>query len=78
MVVRFAGREWGFEHSDRFGPSLLTKENEIAHRQPVAEAHPFWDAFEAWRLAGMKSRAVKTKRGRLKFYLCHAPQPLTD
>lgn len=74
MLVRFQGKEWWFEFSQMFGPQLLRKTDlEPLASQPDSAAHPFWKAFSAWDKAGRKHRAVRTKAGKLKFYLCHAP-----
>ena len=74
LLIRWQNRVWRFEFSDMFGPSLLTKDGEIAEHQPVSEQDPFWEPFERWFRAGKKCRAVCGKRGRLKFYLCHVPR----
>ena len=77
MVLRYRGKVWRFEFSEMFGPSLLTKENEVAVRQPMREDHPFWEAFNAWMNAGKKCRAVRKKRGKkLLHFHCHAPVAL--
>ena len=73
LLLRYGGREWWFEFSEMFGPILLRKTDlEPAAGQPVDENDPFWAAFNAWTRAGRKHRAVRSKHGRLKFYLCHA------
>ncbi len=74
MLMRWRGKEWRFEFSEMFGPSLLTKNGEVAVRQPLDERHPFWAPFNRWNKAGRKTRAVRTKRGRLRFWLCHLPR----
>jgi hypothetical protein len=74
LVLRHKGKVWRFEFSDMFGPVLLTQKDDPSDRQPDREDHPFRDAFQPWFAAGKKHRAVRTKRGRLRFYLCHMPR----
>ncbi|MEM6500069.1 MAG: hypothetical protein AAF709_25595 [Pseudomonadota bacterium] len=77
IVIRHAGKEWRFEFSVMFGPSLLTKQGEVAVRQPISDRHPFWDPFNRWMKAGKRCRAVRTKRGKLRFWLGYVPQEIT-
>jgi hypothetical protein len=77
LLIRHEGREWRFDHSDMFGPLLLTKTGEVAQRQPDKEDHPFWVPFSLWLRSGKRHRPVKTKRGLVRFYLCHLPKPTT-
>lgn len=80
LLLRYAGREWWFEFSDMFGPTLLRKTDlEPARRQPVCENDPFWAAFKAWTDAGRRHRPILSKRSvgdgrprQVKFYLCYA------
>jgi len=74
LLIRHKGRKWLFEFSEMFGPSLLRRDGwTVSDRQPLTETHPFWAAFEAWRKGGMRHRAVKDKRGKLRLYVCHVP-----
>jgi hypothetical protein len=45
------GKLWTFEMHRYFGPSVLTKNGDIAKRQP-GEKSPFWHAFTAWSQQG--------------------------
>lgn len=75
LLIRSRRRRWWFEFSDMFGPLLLRPSDlEPSVRQPVSERDPFWVAFNAWMRAGRKCRAVRDKRGRLRFWVCHAPR----
>lgn len=78
MLIRFDGREWWFEFSEMFGPTLLRKtDKEPSDRQPTTDAHPFWVPFQRWFNGGRKCRAIKTKRKvgcRVRFFLCHVPK----
>jgi hypothetical protein len=79
LVLRRRGRVWRFEFSARFGPSLLLADmHTVSRLQPVNSDHPFWEAFEAWRLGGMRHRPVLDRHGRLRFFLCHARGPSRD
>lgn len=80
LLLRYGGREWWFEFSDMFGPTLLRKTDlEPAQGQPEHDYHPFWPAFDAWTRAGRRHRPIWSKRRRIsgqprrvKFYLCYA------
>lgn len=74
MLIRWRGKEWRFEFSEMFGPSLLTKDGEISARQPTREDHPFWLPFQRWMNSGRRCRAVRSRSGRLRFWLCHVPR----
>lgn len=75
LMLRDGKRVWWFEFSDMFGPLLLQAKppHEPLNNQPCAEDHPFWAPFNRWMRAGKRHRPIKTKRGRLRFYLCYAP-----
>lgn len=76
LLIRDGKRKWFFEFSEMFGPVLLKREGahfEPATRQPVEHHHPFWWPFNRWLHGGRKCRPIRTKRGRLAFYLCHVP-----
>jgi hypothetical protein len=80
MMIREGKRTWFFEFSEMFGPSVLRRDGrhfEIADKQPISERDPFWQPFQRWMEGGRKVRAIKTKRGRIRFYLCHAPKKNT-
>jgi hypothetical protein len=49
-----AGKQWRFEDSDRFGPSLLNKDGEISKRPWPAEGSPFWRAHRIWVRQGRR------------------------
>ena len=72
LLLRYRGKTWRFEHSNMFGPAMLTVDGNISDRQPVSESHPFWAAFSAWQASGMRHRPIRNRRGRLKYYLCWA------
>jgi hypothetical protein len=68
-----------FDFSDMFGPLLLRKDDFTPlDKQPTDERHPFWAPFNRWLRAGKKCRAVRTNRGKLRFYLCHLPPRTED
>lgn len=73
MVIRDGKRVWWFEFSDMFGPTILNpgKAMNVAAVQPTREDDPFWRPFMAWMRGGKRSRAVRSKRGRVRFHLCH-------
>ena len=73
LVIRDGKRVWWFEFSDRFGPTILKpgKARNVSDHQPMREDDPFWRPFTAWMRAGKKCRAVRSRRGKLRFYLCH-------
>ena len=54
FVIDAAGKQYRFEDSDRFGPSTLRKDGEIAVRQP-GEKSPFWQAHFAWLRQGRRT-----------------------
>lgn len=78
MMIRENNQEWFFEFSVRFGPLLLRRDGPthfiVAAKQPILVTHPFWRPFKRWMDAGRKVRAIKTKQGRVRFYLCHTPK----
>lgn len=74
LLIRHQGRSWRFEFSEMFGPLLLTAEGDVAARQPDQPNHPFWEPFNLWNDTGRKCRAVRTKRGKLRFWLCYVPR----
>jgi hypothetical protein len=45
------GKEWKFEMHPHFGPNVLTKNGDVAARQP-GEKSPFWNAITAWTQQG--------------------------
>jgi hypothetical protein len=48
--VRVGRRYWHFTFSDMWGPLLTDEWGDPVNNMPLAdEAHPFWDAFEAWQ-----------------------------
>jgi hypothetical protein len=50
--VKVGRRYWLFTFSDQWGPLLTDEWGEPVDNTPLAdEAHPFWDAFEAWQAA---------------------------
>lgn len=72
LLIRDGRRRWWFEFSDMFGPTLLRKtDKEPADRQPTREDDPFWRPFCGWMAGGKRCRAIRDKRGRVKFWLCH-------
>jgi len=72
MLIRMGRRRWFFEFSEMFGPTWLReKDMEPSDRQPVSETDAFWWPFNAWMRGGRRVRAVRDKRGRVKFWLCH-------
>lgn len=72
LLIRDGKRRWFFEFSDRFGPTLLrAKDFEPADRQPMREDDPFWRPFTIWLRGGKKCRAIRDKRGRVRFWVCH-------
>ena len=77
MRLRYKGKTWRFEFSQMFGPLLLNATGEVAKRQPEHEKHSFWEPFNKWLDGGKRCRAVRTKRGKLLFWLCHIPHPMT-
>lgn len=77
LMIRDGKRTWFFEFSEMFGPSILRRAGrhfEIADKQPISERDPFWHPFQRWMDTGRKVRPIRTKRGRVRFYLCHAPK----
>ncbi len=61
-----------FEFSEMFGPLRLRKSDmQPADNQFWKEDDPFWNCFAAWIDGGKKCRAVRTKRGKLRFWVCH-------
>ena len=75
LLLRHGNEEWWFEFSHMFGPLLLRATDlEPAKRQPAAEGHPFWKPFNTWFRKGGKRRAVRNKRGQVRFYPCHLPK----
>ena len=72
LLIRDGKREWLFEFSHMFGPLILRKSDlSPADRQPIKEDDPFWRPFQRWMDGGRKCRAVRTKRGKLRFWVCH-------
>lgn len=53
FIIEVDGKEYRFEDSDRFGPSLLNKDDSIKARQP-GERNPFWMAHLAWVRQGRR------------------------
>lgn len=41
-------RNYRFEFSRMFGPTLIDKRGNVLKNQPVSESHPFWRPFNAW------------------------------
>ena len=75
LLIRWGRRKWWFEHSDMFGPLILQQSDMMpAERQPIRETDLFWTAFNAWMKSGKRCRAVRNKRGQVRFWLCYAPQ----
>lgn len=54
-LIEVNGKTYRFEDSDRFGPSFIKKNGDIAVHQP-GERHPFWGAYEAWRKQGRQMK----------------------
>lgn len=48
------GKEYFFEDSDRFGPSLHRKDGELRKNPWPHEKHPFWQAHSQWRKQGRR------------------------
>jgi len=73
MVIRDGNRVWWFEFSDMFGPTILKPGKSMTPKddQPVREDDPFWIPFQGWIDGGKRCRAIRSKRGRLRFWLCH-------
>jgi hypothetical protein len=71
FLIRSGKRSWYFEDSDMFGPVILRKSDMQPHDQQPGDRDPFWTFYNRWRNAGRKSRALRTRGGRLRFYLCH-------
>ena len=46
--ISIHGKQYRFEDSDRFGPSILRRDLSIADRQPGSRS-PFWIAYHLWR-----------------------------
>lgn len=53
FVIIAKGKSFRFEDSDRFGPSLVKKNGDIADKQP-GERSPFWSAHSAWVKQGRR------------------------
>lgn len=53
FIIMVAGRSYRFEDSDRFGPYLIEKKDQILERQP-REGHPFWRAHRIWVRQGRR------------------------
>jgi hypothetical protein len=51
LITDATGKEWKFEMHPHFGPNVLTKNGDIADRQP-GEKSPFWHAVAAWTQQG--------------------------
>ncbi len=72
LLIRSGRRKWFFEFSEMFGPVVLrASDMNPAEKQPVSEHDPFWPPFSAWMKSGRRVRAVRDKRGLVKFHLCH-------
>jgi hypothetical protein len=77
LLIRSGRRKWFFEFSEMFGPLWLReKDFGVSDRQPMSEINPFWWPFDAWLRGGRKVRAVRTKCGRVKYWVCHWPRGL--
>jgi hypothetical protein len=79
LLIRHGQRQWWFEFSDIFGPTLLrASDKEPAVRQPTEESDPFWPPFTAWLKGGQKVRAVRKrvrgKPGPVAYHVCHVPR----
>lgn len=54
VICDDAGKLWRFEDSDRFGPSLIKKNGDIAKNPWPPEKSPFWRAHRIWRRQGRR------------------------
>lgn len=53
FCLHWKGRNYWFEFSDRFGPSLTDRFGEVLAKQPD-EQHPFWTPFHWWLNQGRR------------------------
>lgn len=53
FVLATERESFEFEDSKQFGPQILTKDGDIAEKQPGAKS-PFWPAHLAWTQQGRK------------------------
>lgn len=51
IITDARGKEWRFEDSDQFGPSIINKRGDILDQQP-GERSAFWAAHWEWRKQG--------------------------
>ncbi len=57
FVIKDArGKDWRFEDSDQFGPSIVNKRGDILDRQP-GERSAFWRPHWLWVRQGRKTEA---------------------
>lgn len=54
FVLEAEGKSFRFEDSDRFGPYLLTKRDEIAANPYPGKYSPFWRAHRIWVRQGRR------------------------
>jgi hypothetical protein len=54
FVIAAGGKSFRFEDSDRFGPSLVKKNGDIAANPWPATGSPFWRAHRIWVRQGRR------------------------
>ncbi len=54
VIETAEGRLYRFEDSDRFGPSRVNKNGELAANPYFGELSPFWHAWHRWREQGRR------------------------
>lgn len=54
FVIEYDEKVWRFEDSDRFGPSLLTKRNQIRKNPFPPSNSPFWELHRRWVQQGRR------------------------
>ena len=58
VITDANGKQYRFEDSDRFGPSLITKNGSICSAQP-GEQSPFWRCHRIWGRQGRRTETDK-------------------
>jgi hypothetical protein len=79
LLIRYNEREWWFEFSEMWGPTLLRKRDlQPSEKQPIREDDPFWAPFQLWMSGGRRCRAVWSRATRhprrIKYWVCHVPK----
>jgi hypothetical protein len=54
FLLTVAGKEHRFEDSDRFGPSRVKTNGDVAANPWWPEGHPFWRAHWCWKKQGRR------------------------